>query len=533
MIEEKSDFKRDKESFKNFLYLIFNRISMVGVFFLVSGLLGGLFMLFLEIMGDGASGYLSLLLIPCFVLMAAGILLVTLGVIREKNRREAGEQPDVIWIFLKNRPYAAFLSIALVAISLIILLGTGSYKGYQWSESTSFCGQLCHTPMNPVWVTYQGSSHARVKCVECHIGEGTEWFVRSKISGMNQLVAVAFDSFARPIPTPVKNLRPARETCEKCHWPNKFIGIRQKVLSYYLSDENNSPYKIRMFLKVGGEKRIKSQGEGIHYHMLLSTKVDYIARDEKRQDIAWVRMTHEDGSVTEFNKTKNPLTEEEKKTMTIRSMDCLDCHNRPAHQYRTPMDMVNEFMDGDLISHTLPFMKLEAVRVLDGKYKTLIDAESGIKNHITEYYKNNYPKIYQNRLSEIEQSIAGIQNIYRQSIFPEMNAKWSAYPNNLSHRDWPGCFRCHSDELVSDKGEIIFKDCKGCHIILAQGENVTKPGKVDFVEGKPYMHPNEADNTEDFIFCYDCHTGGIGTYEDSGDDSDKDSEEEADGESGE
>ena len=176
----------------------------------------------------------------------------------------------------------------------------GSYKAYEFTESGSFCGQLCHTVMSPEYTAYQLSPHARVACAECHVGAGATWFVKSKLSGSRQVFAAVFNTFPRPIPTPVHNLRPAQETCEQCHWPKKFYGGQLKVFTHYANDEKNTMRQVRMMIKTGGGDPATGAPEGIHWHMNIGNKIDYVAADEKRQVIPYIHVEDLQGRVTEY-----------------------------------------------------------------------------------------------------------------------------------------------------------------------------------------------------------------------------------------
>jgi hypothetical protein len=411
-----------------------------------------------------------------------------------------------------------YATIALLVSGplVLFLLGFGSYQSYQATESPQFCGQLCHSVMHPEWTTYQTSSHARVACVECHIGAGADWFVKSKITGLRQVWAVTVNSFSRPIPTPIHNLRPARETCEECHWPQKFIGYKELVRAYYLGDEQNTPTRLRMLVKIGGEEMGFRggimQGSGIHYHMLIAAKVEYIARDSRRQDIAWVRVTRSDGSVTEFDDSSQPLTEAEKAKLETRTMDCMDCHNRPSHQFLAPMTSVNRALDLGAIPKSLPYIKVQAVTALSAGYETTEQAMVEIANHLRNYYRESYPEILERRADDVTQAIRTTQAIYRGSIFPEMKADWSAYPNDIGHHYSQGCFRCHNDSMESREGETIFSTCNKCHMILAQGASIDDVN-VDFDKGLLFVHPEDGSTIEEYMECVDCHSGGGQVYE--------------------
>ena len=129
-----------------------------------------------------------------------------------------------------------------------------------YMDSVTFCGQTCHTVMQPEYTAYQNSPHSHVECVKCHIGPGASWFVKSKLSGVGQVFAVTFNTYPKPIPTPVHNLRPARETCETCHWPQKYGEDRVQVINKFADDETNTITKTVLLMKIGGG----NHGIGIH-----------------------------------------------------------------------------------------------------------------------------------------------------------------------------------------------------------------------------------------------------------------------------
>jgi nitrate/TMAO reductase-like tetraheme cytochrome c subunit len=368
----------------------------------------------------------------------------------------------------------------------------GSYNTYNFSESVQFCGETCHTVMKPELVTFEHGPHARVACANCHIGSGATWFVRSKLSGTYQLYATAFDKYPRPIPTPIRNLRPAQETCEECHWPKKFFGNLDRTFNYFQGDASNSPYSIRLSIKVGGSDPTHGPVGGIHAHMTVGNRVEYIATDPGRQKIPWVRVTDSQGVVTIYREPgfTNDISQYE-----IRKMDCMDCHNRPAHRYMSPDSAVNIALSLREIDSAMPWIKTNSVYVLTRKYQTGTEAREGIATFLAGRYPDD---------PRIRQAIPVVQQIYRDNFFPEMKASWSVYPDNIGHMIWPGCFRCHDGKHKSEDGRIVkANDCNACHTILAQGSGAEllqlAPG------GQPFKHPGgDYDLT-----CYDCHNGGL------------------------
>ena len=267
-----------------------------------------------------------------------------------------------------------------------------------------------------------------------------------------------------------------------------------------------------MLLKIGGEQTGFMKGSGIHYHMLIASSVQYIAMDERRQDIRWVRVTRADGSVTEFNDVDNPISEEEMAAAEVRGMDCMDCHNRPAHQFKAPMTSVNIAIEQGAIPRSLPYVKVQAVQALSKKYETTDEALVGIANDMRNFYREEYPQFLEDGNDDLAQAIDAVQTIYQSSIFPMMKADWSAYPDNIGHHYSPGCFRCHNESMESETGEHIFTKCSNCHLILAQGESIDDVN-VDFRTGLEFVHPEDGATIDEYQDCVDCHTGGGGVYE--------------------
>jgi hypothetical protein len=347
--------------------------------------------------------------------------------------------------------------------------------------------------MKPELITHDHGPHARVACAACHVGSGAGWFVRSKLSGSYQVYSVLFNKYPRPITTPIKNLRPARETCEQCHWPEEFSGNLDRTFNYFQGDATNSPYSIRLSIKVGGANPDRGPVGGIHWHTMQNTRVEYIATDPARQKIPWVRLTDAQGKVTVFRQPRftNDISHYE-----IRTMDCIDCHNRPSHRYVPPDQAVNLAMELGQIDRTLPWIKTNAVFVLTRKYSTDAGATNAIATALAERYPND---------ARITPAIATLQRIYSDNFFPEMKADWSVYPDNLGHMLWPGCFRCHDGTHKTEDGKrsIMANDCNSCHTILAQGTGAElqqmTPG------GQPFKHTGGDYD----ISCSDCHTGGL------------------------
>ena len=480
--------------------LLRNWTSLTGLVTIAASLFAFFLLFAIDLFAESANPYIGILtylVAPAFLVF--GLFLTVVGMVWERRQlsRAAGVVPAMV-INLSRPRDRRTLGIFVGASTLFLLLtAMGSYQTYHFTESTVFCGEACHTVMKPELVTYKHGPHARVSCTECHIGPGATWFVKSKLSGTYQVYATLFKKYPRPILTPVKNLRPAQETCEQCHWPQKFVGNLDRTYNYYLSDETNTPFTVRLLIKVGGGDPTHGPVGGIHWHMNVANKVEYIATDESRQQIPWVRIIDQETHVVTEFRTKNFTNDVS--GYTIRTMDCMDCHNRPAHRYKSPDDAVDLAISLKQIDRSLPWVRTNAVYSLTRDYKSETEAMEGIATHLATVYTND--------TARIKPLIDAVQQIYRDNFFPEMKASWKFYPDNIGHKDWPGCFRCHDGQHLTADGQRSIKasDCNTCHTILAQGQGAEL--QTLSVEGLKFAHPG--DPLDENPTCNDCHTGDL------------------------
>ncbi|HML17574.1 MAG TPA: NapC/NirT family cytochrome c [Bryobacteraceae bacterium] len=456
------------------VYLSSNAISLTGVVIVTAATVLWLFLLPMLVRGTD-NIYLG---IPGFLILPAlfifGLLLIPAGIFLRKARlRRQGAD-------VQNLPPLTLNSVELrrlftfVAVTTVInfgIAGQWGYAGINYMDSDQFCGLVCHTVMAPEYAAYRNSPHARVACVECHIGAGASWFVRSKISGTRQLFAVAFHTYEEPIASPVHSLRPARETCEECHWPNRFTGDMFVVRnSYSADDEQNAKTSTVLLMKVGGETWRGSVG--IHgAHSDVKGSVDYISTDGHRQVIPQVTYTAANGKVTVFNATDQKVTAAQLDNGEHRRMDCMDCHNRPSHAFQLPERALDSAIDNGRINPKLPSIKKESIAVLRRDYADRDTASREIATSLTQFYQTKYP---QSDPQDLKNAVDAVKAIYLQNVFPEMKVSWGTYPNNIGHMDFPGCFRCHDGNHVSSDGQVIPNDCATCHDLLAMDEKNPK-----------------------------------------------------------
>jgi len=488
--------------------LLINRMSVVGMIW--TGIMLFLFLLFLGLdLTVGATnpytGIIAYFILP--MLLSIGVFLIIIGVIRRRVRIHS-KYPEDMPLFPAidlNLPKTRrmIIWIAVVSVAFLLLGTVGGYRAYHFSDSVSFCGTTCHQVMNPEYTAYKNSPHARVKCVHCHIGPGAGWFVRSKMSGMYQVYATALNKYPRPIPVPVKNLRPAQETCEQCHWPKQFYGAVQKENYHFLSDEDNTPWLIRLLIKVGGGDPTFGRVGGIHLHMSIENKIEYISTDPQRENIVWVRKTDGNGTVTVYESEDEPL-QGNPEDHEIRTMDCIDCHDRPTHIFRSPMQAVNLSLQTGRIDPDLPYAKAKATELLSRDYDSTETALQTISDEFKAFYRAEYPELYKSKQAVIEAAVDELESVYRTNFFPEMKVRWDVYPDNIGHLVWKGCFRCHDKKHTTKAGQVIDKDCNSCHIIISQGSG--EETAVD-LDGLEFQHPEDIDEAWKEMNCNECHTG--------------------------
>jgi len=486
-----------------------NPISIIGLAVAVVALGNVLFLFFIDLTSPHPSPYVGILaymVAPAFLIAGLGLVLFGAFYYRQRRLTSTGAASHFRLDFSdpSQRGVAAFfLGFVVIFVGLSVV---GSYKAYNFTDSVSFCGQLCHSVMAPEFTAYQQSPHARVACVDCHVGAGATWYVKSKLSGARQVFKTALNTFPRPIPTPVHNLRPAADTCETCHWPKKFYGAQLKVFNHFASDEHNTPRQIRLLISTGGGDPATGEPEGIHWHMNIANEIHYIATDDERQTIAYVSAKDPQGRVTEYFNKDSKLTKAQVASMPTRRMDCIDCHNRPTHIYVPPDVSVDRSLAAHRYDIALPFIKQQAVAALTGKYATAEEATQGIAKSIEGFYETKYPDLAKNNQPEIRSAIEETQRIYNLTMFPEMHVDWRTHPNNIGHLYSNGCFRCHDGNHVSAEGKVIPKECNACHTVLSQSEN-----KVAVETNPPgqFKHPVDLGDLT-AVNCSDCHTGGVG-----------------------
>jgi nitrate/TMAO reductase-like tetraheme cytochrome c subunit len=420
-------------------------------------------------------GILFFLLLPA--LFVAGLVLIPIGVwLRRRTLRKAQQIPTKFpKIDFNDRVFRHGVDIVLMAtIVNLLVVAVASYRGASYMDSPQFCGQSCHV-MHPEYTAYKISAHSHVDCVACHIGAGATAYFSAKLNGTKQLIEVTSHPFASlapkyipdyptPIPSPVRNLRPARVICEGCHTPARFIGEKLLVKSSFADDEKNTETQTVLVLHLGGRDSL-SHLTGIHGVHL--GHIEYIATDPTRTTIPWVQKRNDDGTETVFASSSagGGVPQGER-----RVMDCIDCHNRAAHTFVTAGDALNRAMAEGAISPELPWVHKKGLELLGGNYASEAEARAKIPAQLEAFYRSEHPEVLAAKAGLVKSAGEMLATLYNQNVFPYMKVTWGTHPNHIGHMDYPGCFRCHDGDHAAKNGTSITQDCAACHNLLVVDE---------------------------------------------------------------
>ena len=489
-----------------------NTLTVAGAVLAVVAMVFILSFLWLDLAMAQPSPYIGLftyLILPGLLVIAMAMITVGLLAARFRFRRRYGSLSSYQFyprIDLNNSRHRRLLATTGAAVALTVpVIGVLSYEGYHYTDSNQFCGAVCHTVMEPQFTAFQQSPHAHITCAECHIGAGASWYVKSKLSGIRQVFAVAADSFPRPIPPAIQELRPATETCRRCHWPSKFYGDQLVTIDHFSSDEANTHGRIRMLLKTGGSDTSTGPPSGIHWHMALGFTVEYVAVDDHLQEIPWVQTTdHITGHTRIYRSDGRPHTDPPPEG-TRRTVDCMDCHNRPTHIFRSPQRAADSAMNVNPVLQSLPFAKRELVGALVQPHADRDQGLAQVTERLKVFYQEKFPSVWSERRADVEKLIEVGQGILRTNSFPEMKVTWRTYPDNIGHKVFPGCFRCHEGRHVDERGKTLSHECGTCHeFLMPAGGDVASP----VVRTGGFIHPIPLDGIHGTLRCDQCHSGG-------------------------
>ncbi|MBL8728428.1 MAG: cytochrome C [Planctomycetes bacterium] len=411
-------------------------------------------LVYVALHGGGHGAYLGLfafLLLPAVFVF--GIVLVPIGLLVFRGQLRAR------MAVLKDKPMRIVPVLGVLTVVNLATVGTAGYEAVHYMDSQQFCGTVCHTVMAPTYGMSLDAPHAKIACVECHIGPGVGAFVQAKLSGLRQVAGVAFDTHARPIPTPVHTLRDASEICENCHWAAKVGADRLVVREHFGDDAAVTPVTNVLLMKIGGTLQDDS-GTGIHWHANAGVEVSFVSTG-RREQIDWIRYVDAQGKERIFtldgeDPSKRPAGE-------LRRMDCIDCHNQPGHHQQEPDAAVDMAIAAGRISRQLPSIRKFALAALQKPWPR-DGASAAILGDLEQAYAQD-GGLDEGKRGLLEAAAKAVADIWLRNVHPDMNIVWGTYPNFIGHR---GCMRCHDGQHLDADGESISADCSKCHAVLAE-----------------------------------------------------------------
>lgn len=435
-------------------------VSLLGAWLVTTAAICWILALPSQVRGHVAHPYIGILLFVILPLIfLSGLALIPIGVYLSRRKLREGLVEVVEDRRTSIRRFVIFLA---VTTAFNVLIGSQlTYRSVEHMETTQFCGATCHV-MKPQFMAYQNSFHSRVLCVDCHVAPGASGWMQSKLSGTRQLMAVAFDNYARPVQPALESNRlvPSSETCEHCHSSTSGSTVRIRVIPNYKDDGPNTPSHTVLSIIAAGIHQAHA-GPGVH--------VRYAATGSNRETIPWVERTNGITGATKAYVAAGAKLDEIAKLPKY-DMQCVDCHNRPAHTFELPERAVNQAIAMGEIAAGLPYVKKESLELLRRKYRNQADIAGEITDALRQFYRAKYPAVMQARAADIDHSARALASIYTRNVFPDLNVTWGTYPNHLGHTDFPGCFRCHDESHAAPDGKTITQDCNSCHQMIAVDE---------------------------------------------------------------
>ena len=443
--------------------LVRHPVALAGI--VLTTISAGVFMALVAAMAAGLlvnpyAGLVVFVALPAAFLI--GLLLILFGIWLERRRLARRPLGEAVWPVIDlarptvRRTVMAVLVLSAINISILL---TAGYGALHWMESPQFCGQTCHTPMHPQFSAWSASSHSQVACATCHIGEGAQSFAHAKLAGVRQLWHVTTSSYPRPIPAVASGMPRASEVCGRCHAATRNHGVLVRTLREYADDEMNTESTTTLQMHVGGPGRPTLSDRSIHWHASPNIRVEYLATDDDRQTIPYVKVSYGDGRMKEF--TADGTTPQQLASAERRVMDCIDCHNAVGHRVAPTVESaVNAAIAEGQIGRQVRFIRREAARLLSVEYPSQAAAEDAIERGLRTFYRSG--DVAALDVAALEQAVGALRAVYRHNVFPVMKVTWGTYPDNIGHVTSSGCFRCHDGRTAKD-GSSISADCGYCH----------------------------------------------------------------------
>lgn len=395
------------------------------------------------------------------------------------------------------------LPYAMLGVLTLMLIG-GGVSGWEYTNSSHFCGTACHS-MPPQYTVYNVSPHANVTCEECHIGRAS--FI-NQLTRKSQGIKETYDQITHNYEYPIyaKALRPARDTCEKCHQPETFSADSLRVIPQYANDLTNTASRIYLILKTGGGAKREGLGKGIHWHIV--NKVQYYPQDDLEQKIPYIRVYNDDGTTTEYVDVESGFDKSKLDESQLKTMDCVTCHNRVTHDFSFPEESINTAMARGQINPNIPLIHKKAVEAMSTKYASREEAFAAFDKLENFYQRTEY---YAGHEDQIKTAVQTLKDIYDQTVFHDQQIDWTTHPSNVGHINSPGCFRCHDGKHLDDKQQAIRMECNLCHsvpVVKGQDDFLTNIEISTGPEPDTHRNPNwiSLHNQAFGPSCSACHT---------------------------
>ena len=352
--------------------------------------------------------------------------------------------------------------VTLLLAGIVVAIATaGGIVAWEYTNSNAFCTNMCHSVHPEEPVAHAASSHARVNCVECHMGRlSTLELMLIKPTHLHELWGM-IAGYERP--TSTTSMRPARDSCEACHWPavKHSDSVRTKVR--YDTDAKSRETRTTLVMHTGTGEVRESGSKGIHWH--VAQEVTFVATDVQKQKIPWVQSRGADGkTVTYFDPTAG-VTPQALDKLEKRRMDCIDCHNAAGHPFPNPANLVDEAIRDEKISRSLPAVKARAMAIIE-KGVTVTGSEAARGAKIDALIAASAPKNLKPDLAKAEKGFGEeMKRILMLTTFSAERLSWKTFPNNVGHNDFAGCFRCHDGKHLDENGQAIRLQCTLCHAL--------------------------------------------------------------------
>lgn len=459
-----------------------NWITLLGsVIAVVAAMTVGLFLL-IDLIAPIKNAYTGgLVMVALPMLAAVGLLLVVAGLWIDRRRaRRHGAPPRAVEnafaMALEDRSARnRVIFAAAVTLAIVGAVGWAAQGSMRFMDSPQFCGRSCHTVMQPQWDAFRRSPHAHVECVSCHIGSSS--YLNAKVNGVGQMWKVATRSYHKPVTMPVERLLSSKQTCEHCH-SARWVGNRLKLYPHFQPDRDNTPAFNALMLHVGGPNPRTGKWDGMHWHANPDVEVRYQFLDEKRDKIGTIDVYAQRQRVASY-----VLPGATGKVLGVRTMDCVDCHNRPTHVFdASPKAAIDRALGAGMLSAKVPFLAQVGAALLARADAPRDGAEAFFRREIVESYRREHPDVALVG-HQADAPAKVLAELYRLNVYPALALGWGVYRSQLEHGDGTesvGCFRCHDNtheaRLADGSKKTLGQDCDSCHERIAVDED---PAKLD------------------------------------------------------